>query len=330
MTKEDKELWLDLYSYADLAYDLKPWEYVSETNLLSFIDDKNDIWYASVLGNAKKFYGIIFIHGKDINKYLEIYNNNYSFIQSFNYQIGLMISYVNKKDLQDDELHHLKELGISFNELAIKFKKFESGYLPHMINIEDVEKLSYLLNNFMVIFKHLENKEVLPPKDNEMLTRYYSIPDKAYNTANIEFFKLDDEYRNVSFDEINLFSKRNPIELEFDFINYLPIAIGTNYENGKYKLNKFFALADATHNKMLKIEIIDSNKYLDEDEYNKAMINNLIDFINDNFIPKRIIVRDNYTYNLLKDFNKLTNLEVKIDKIRVIDVFIDSFMKGRK
>ena len=183
MTKEDKELWLDLYSLADEAYDLKPWEYVKEKQFLAFIDDKEDIWYASILGNAKKFYGIIFIHDKDINKYLEIYQNNYSAIQAFNYQVGLMVSFVNKKDLKDDELHLLKDLGISFNDLAIKFQKFERGYLPHMLNIEDVKTLSYLFNNFMVIFKHLAKNEIESPKDGEMLARFYLKDIDAYKTA---------------------------------------------------------------------------------------------------------------------------------------------------
>jgi len=333
MTKEDKELWLDLYSLADLAYDLKPWEYVSETNLLSFIDEENDIWYASILGNAKKFYGIIFIHGKDINKYLEIYNNNYSFIQSFNYQIGLMISYVNKKDLKDDELHHLKELGISFNELAIKFQKFERGYLPHMINIKDVEKLSYLLNNFMVIFKHLKNKKVLPPKKGEMLARFYSSNDLNYHTANVDFYKPEEKYDIISMDSYDLdFSscKKKDIDIEFDFINYLPVAIGTNYSSGKYKLNKYYAFADSTNNQLIKIDIVDDNSFENENEYNKAMVNKLIEFIKTNYVPRSIIVRDNYSYNLLKEFKDKANILVKIDKIRVIDVFIDSFMKGKK
>lgn len=332
MTELEKENWLDLYSLADEAYDYKPWEYVAETKFLAFVDDKNDIWYASILGNAKKFYGIIFIKNKDINKYLEIYNNNYSAIQAFNYQIGLMVSFVKKTDLKDDELHLLKELGIKFNDLGIKFQKFEKGYLPHMLNDEDVTNFIYVLNNFMVIFKHLAKKEVEAPKDGEMLARFYSEEDKAYKTALVKFYKEDEIYDIINLDsfDFNFTSKKNPIELELDFINYLPIAIESNYENGLYRLNKYFAIADSTHNKMLKIEIIDSFDYENEMEYNKAMIGYLIDYIKTNFIPKRIIVRDNYTFNLLKDFERLSGIEVKIDKIRVIDVFIDSFMKGKK
>jgi polysaccharide pyruvyl transferase WcaK-like protein len=60
------------------------------------------------------------------------------------------------------------------------------------------------------------------------------------------------------------------------------------------------------------------------------MVNVLINFIKNNFIPESIIVRDNYSYNLLKEFEEKANIKVKIDKIRVIDVFIDSFMKGKK
>ena len=148
MIKEEKEAWINLYEIADEAYSYAPWEYITEKEFLAFLDDKNEIWYASILGNKKKFYGIIFINGKDINKYLEIYNNNYSAIQAFNYQIGLMVSFIKKKDLKDDELHLLNEIGISFNEDAIRFKRFEKGYLPHNLNNEDVDLLSFILNNF--------------------------------------------------------------------------------------------------------------------------------------------------------------------------------------
>ncbi|MBR4496271.1 MAG: hypothetical protein IKP12_03975 [Acholeplasmatales bacterium] len=333
MIKEDKEEWINLYTIADEAYEYAPWNYIKETEFLAFIDDKEDIWYASILGNNKKFYGIIFINNNNINKYLEIYENNYSAIQAFNYQIGLMVSFVNKKDLKDDELHLLKELGISFNDMAIKFQKFEKGYLPHLLNLEDVKKFSYILNNFMVIFKHLKNKKVLPPKKGEMLARFYSSNDLNYHTANVDFYKPEEKYDIISMDSYDLdFSscKKKDIDIEFDFINYLPVAIGTNYSSGKYKLNKYYAFADSTNNQLIKIDIVDDNSFENENEYNKAMVNKLIEFIKTNYIPRSIIVRDNYSYNLLKEFKDKANISVKIDKIRVIDVFIDSFMKGKK
>lgn len=332
MNLEEKNDWLDLYSLCDEAFEYRPWEYVEETEFLAFLDENNDIWYASILGNAKKFYGIFFIKNNDINKYLEIYNNNYSSIQTFNYQVGIMVSFVKKDALKDDELHLLKELGIKFSDKAIKLQKFEKGYLPHMLNIDDVNELTYILNNFMVIFKHLKNKAVRGPKKGEMLARFYSIEDSNYKTSIVKFYKDEEKYDiiNLDFEKIDFQSEKKDIEIEFDFINYLPIAIGTNYENGKYKLNKFYAIADSTNNKMIKIEIADNVKYESIKDYNLDMVKNLIDFINHNFIPKAIIVRDNYTYNLLKEFMEKSNIEIRIDKIRVIDVFIDSFMKGKK
>ena len=333
MIKEEKEAWINLYEIADEAYEYAPWEYIEETQFLSFIDEKEDIWYASILGNKKKFYGMIFIKNNDINKYLEIYKNNYSSIQAFNYQVGLMVSFVKKKDLKDDELHLLKEIGISFNDDAIRLQKFEKGYLPHTLNLEDVENFSYILNNFMVIFKHLKNKNVCAPKKGEMLTRYFSKEDMNYHTANVAFYRPEEKYDIINLDLYDLnFSncESKNIDIEFDFINYLPIAMGSNYENGKYRLNKYYAFADSTNNKMMKIEIVDDKLYDSELDYNKEMINVLISFIKNNFIPKSIIVRDNYSYNLLKEFEEKANIKVKIDKIRVIDVFIDSFMKGKK
>ncbi len=329
MNLDEKKAWLELYNLADEAYEYSPWEYVKEDMFLSFIDENDKMWYASVLGNNKKFYGILFIEEKDINRYLNIYKNNYSNIQTFNYQVGLMVSFVDKKNLKDDELHLLKELGINFSKIAIKFQKFERGYMPYMIKFFDVLNFSYLFKNFMVIFKHLKNKNILLPNDGEMLSRFYLKDENLYKTANIKFFKKEEIYDKVLVDDFKLISKSKPIDIEFEFINYLPIAIGNNYEDGKYKLDKFFAIADASNNKMLKIEIIDTSKYKNELEYNKDAINKLIEFINNNFIPRRIIVRDLYSYNLLKDFERISKIELKIDKIRVIDIFIDSFLKGK-
>lgn len=331
MNKEEKETWINLYEIADEAYEYAPWEYVDETQFLAFVDDKNDIWYASILGKAKRFYGMLFIKNKDINKYLEIYKNNFSSIQAYNYQVGLMVSFVKKKDLKDDELHLLKEIGISFNDDAIKFQKFEQGYLPHLLNLEDVENLSYILNNFMVIFKHLANKEIEGPKKGEMLARYYSNVDGLYHTSNLNFYKEEEKYDIIKIDsKIEFLNNKKDIDLEFEFINYLPIAIGTNYQDGLYRLNKYWAIANSTENKLIKIELEDFDSYQSELDYNKKMIDKLIEFINNNFVPKSIIVRDNYSYNLLKDFGLKSGIDIRIDKIRVIDVFIDSFMKGKK
>ncbi len=331
MTEEERKIWLNLIEISDIAYDYAPWQYVKENQFLAFINDKNEMWYASVLGSHNQFHGIIFIQDKDINKYLEIYKNNFSAIQTYNYQIGYMISFIKAKELKDDELNLYRQIGIKFNDIAFRFQKFEKGYLPHLLNNDEASVLFYLLNNFIMIFNHLERKTVLPPEDGEMLTRFYSIKDHNYQTANIKFFTNEEKYDIIPLDSFDISDvKGRPIELEFDFTNYLPIAIGTNYEDGKYRLNKYFALADSIKNKMINIEVIDDSKFENEMEYNKEMINKLIQFIKNNYIPKRIIVRDNYAYNLLKEFERISGIEVRIDKIRVIDVFVDSFMKGKK
>lgn len=326
------EKWRDLYYLASDAYEYAPWEHIWDTELIGYLNPKNNVmYYCSVLGKASEFTGLLFIHQDYIDRYLYLINNNTHPLMLLNYQECYMISFVDVEKASSEDKIKPRELCISFNEKLISFKKYKIGYLPYLIEDDDVDLLIELFNHFNKVFYHLGNQSFQLPigKDN-MIARFYLEDAKGYKNAIIPLTTPDVIYPEYSFDSIEMDnilanSKRRNKELEFDFINYFMIPSNENYVNGKYKLDFYYAIAEY-RDKLLDFEV---NTLLYKDNLDKC-INKLKRWILDNYIPKSIFVRDNYAYNLIKNFCKHLNINLEIKtRLNTIDLFLESVNKKK-
>lgn len=327
MEKINKNKWMNLYNLADEIYDLSLWNHLSDTEIISYVDRKTQkLYYLFVLGKGGMCKGFVIIHEDDILQYLNILENGFQPLQLLNYQTGFMITYPNKNTIEADDKIIPEKLGIGFKDEWIVFKYYEKGYLPSNLDEEKVDILTSLLENYLGIFKHVVNRDFeLPLKDDMMLTRYYSDDLKGYNNVIIPKMYPDFSYEKKEFSNelINNISKlkKRPKEYEIEFLNYLPISIGDNYKDGKYKLNLYMAIADRLERKMIDFKVIESDDYM-------VNLEAIIKYFKENLLPNKIYVRDNLSREILLDLLYEYNIEIEVKpNLYIIDGYLSMALK---
>lgn len=328
MNKNDKNLWMNVYNLADIIYEQAPWEYLWDYNLVSYVKrETGEIYYASVLGKGGKYKGLIIVDDKHINDYLKLMEKGFSSIQLLNYQSGIMVSFIDSKDIQDDDKIIPRELGIIFNDKWITFKKYEKGYLPYNLEAGSLELLKELLEAYVMLFSYLEDKKIPLPKDKEMVCRYYLDENKGYNNVVMPLLTPDTEFPVIELDKNNESLKNlSDDELEVEFANYIPIPTGDNYADNKYKLDLYFAVANIKSAKLVDFKLFSNRDYNDLNGYYK---DRALDIIN-NYKPKTIYVRDELTKSLLSDFNRVYGINIELrNSLPIIDSFIEMLIKKK-
>lgn len=329
MKKINKDKWMKLYELADEIYDLSLWNYLSDTEIVSYVDRKTQkLYYLFVLGKAGMCKGFVIIHEDNILDYLNIFEDGFQPLQLLNYQTGYMITYPNVNTLEADDKIISNELGIYFNTEAIVFKYYKKGYLPTNLDEDMVEILISLLENYLAIFKHVVNRDFELPLDKDMMiARYYSEELNGYN--NVIIPKLYPEYNRVdvtlSDEYLNKINnlKRKAMECEIEFINYFPISVGENYSDGKYKLNLYSAISNRLERRIIDFKILDDYDV-------KAGLEYLIDYFDNNYLPSKIYVRDEITKQILSDLFSKYNIEiVKKTNLYIIDGYLSMALKKK-
>ena len=335
MEKELKEKYIKLYELTLELYELSPWNYLWDNEILCYVPlKKNKLYYASILGKGGIFKGIVIIDDDNINRYLEIMKDNFNPIHLLSYQNGYMINFIEPKDLRADEKIIPNELGVKFKDIAFTFKEYKIGYFPYELQNENIDLIIDLLSNYISLIKHIKNKEIVP-QENHMILRMEEEKNK-YKNACVDFMVPEKNYQEIKIDEsiIEEFKKlkKSSNIYEIDFMNYLALTVGSNYieKINSYKLPRFFALSNFKISKMIKFDIEKSTKFDNDIDYYKDVLSDLINYILDTgYLPKTIYVRDIYTKSLLKSLEDDCGIEIKIEKLNVIDSFIKLMMQNK-
>lgn len=333
MNDIDKKLWMDVYNLADIIYEQAPWDYLWDNNLVSYVKkETGQIYYASILGKSGKYKGLVIVDDMHINDYLKLMEKGFSSIQLLNYQTGIMISYIDSKDIKDDDKIIPRELGISFNDKWITFKKYEKGYLPYNLEASSLELLKELLEAYIMLFSYLEDKKIPLPKDKEMVCRYYLDDNKGYNNVVMPLITPDNDFSTIKIpnENINNVNDLSDEEIEVEFVNYIPIPTGDNYIENKYKLDLYFAVANVKSAKLLDFKLYSDKDYTDISIYYKDRVLDLVDFMINNYKPKTIYVRDELTKALLDDINRVYDIKIELrNSLPIIDGFIEMLIKKK-
>jgi len=333
MTEKEKKLWLDIYNLADIIYEQAPWDKLTDSNFLGYVERQSGkLYYGSVLGNGGLYKGIIIVDDDSINDYVRMMEKDFTSIQLLNYQSGIMVSFLNKKDIKDDDKIIPRELGISFNEECITFKKYEKGYLPYNLSSNDLPLLKEILENIIMLYSYVEEEKIPSPKPGEMLCRYYVDDKTGYNNVVFNILLPKEKYFALPIDEAlkNVSFNQSDDDLEIELANYIPIPTGDNYCDNRYKLDLYFAITNNTKDKIIDFKLYKEADYENIYEYYNERVSDIISFIIDNYKPKTIYVRDNQTKSLLSRLGELCNIEIIMkNRLEVIDNFIDLIIKKK-
>lgn len=116
------------------------------------------------------------------------------------------------------------------------------------------------------------------------------------------------------------------MELEYEFLNYVPIRIRENKEqDGRYYYPRARFLADRKTGFIISHDLINKNDYNDEKEYILESVDLLINYFYKIGRPKTIYVRDEETKMYLKEIADKAQIKLNIkSKMKAIDEFYKS------
>ena len=134
---------------------------------------------------------------------------------------------------------------------------------------------------------------------------------------------------NEQYEEDIMRLPQTELELEYDFLNYLPLRLKENIEkDGRLYYPRTRFIAEHRSGMMLSNDIIDKNKYESELDYVCESIDCLLSYIFKFGRPKKIYVRDEESYAYLKELAEKADVELVIrPKLKAIDKFYEHLMR---
>ena len=329
MNLKDKEAWLELYEIAGKIKELEPWKYLWDMDLLVYLSEElKDIFYCSVMGHQGMYKAVAIYQGNQINDFFALAKNQYPNQLLINYQECLTCNFTNRQETLPKNREIIKELGLSFRGTWISFECFEKGYEPSPINIKQVKTMIETLKNFYMMFRVIIEKGMKINFDKgEILVRRYDKDQKLYlNYAQplitpkimYDTIAVKDEFR-----EDIMKTPQTEMELEYEFLNYLPIRIKENKEqDGRYYYPRARFMADRKSGMVISYDLIDKNEYTDEKEYVMESVQLLISYFYELGRPKTIYVRDEKTKMFLKEIANKANIKLVVKpRMKIIDGF---------
>ena len=335
MKLKDKELWLELYEIAEKIQKIGPWKYLWDMDLLVYLcQPLNEIFYCSVMGHGGMHRAIAIYRGEQINGFFELAQNQIPENMLLNYQECLMCNFIGRQETLPKNREIIKELGLSFRGTWISFESFEKGYEPSPINIKQVKTMIEALKNFYMMFRAIIEQGIKADFENgEILARHYDkekqlflnypaplmLPKKHYNTI-----RTDDDFEK---DIIKL--PQTEMELEYEFINYIPIRIRENKEDdGRYYYPLSRIIAERKSGIVISDDLVDKNKYKSKRDYVLESVELLINYFYKIGRPKSVYVRDEETKMYLKDVLDKAKIKIIIKpKLKAIDEFYNSLTR---
>ena len=329
MKLKDKELWLELYEIAENIQKLEPWKYLWDMDLLVYLcQPMNEVFYCSVMGHGGMHKAIAVYQGEQIHGFFELAKGQYPDYELINYQECITCNFLSRQQTLPKNREIIKELGLSYRGIWISFENFEKGYEPSPINIKQVKIMIEALKNFYMMFRAIIEEGMKVDFDNgEILARHYDkekklflnypaplmLPEKHFNTIRAE----------LEFEKDMMKLPQTEMELEYEFLNYVPIRIKDNKEqDGRYYYPIARFIAERKSGFVISHDLIDKNDYKSKSDYVLESAELLINYFYRMGRPKSIYVRDEETKMYLKDI--LDKAKVKIivkPKLKVIDEF---------
>jgi len=171
--------WKALYEAASEFRKAGPWEWVRETDVFGVRNPKTgEVGYCCLMGELGEMLALAVYEGTEgLQGYLKIRRGH---IKPGNpdalyVQKCLMLSFENKKLLQEDDLEIIGELGLAFrgrNAWPV-FRSYKPGYFPWFLNRDEVLYMTIALRQAMNVFIRMKhNAELLNgPRKNLYLVR---------------------------------------------------------------------------------------------------------------------------------------------------------------
>jgi hypothetical protein len=303
-----------LYALMARVKELKPWERLWDTEfVLIYLPDRAEPVLCSVIGRNGESFGILVYPGfASILSLFRLRDEDPETGNPFTvlgYQISLSCQLGDRDELFPDERARLKDLGISFrgkNEWVF-FRKSLPGRLPWYINGGEADLLIQVLTRFIETYTLFAEGGISVDFDGQVLACRYSEKDKKWIAGADKLPPVPiemNEYR-VESGEVEPLRFKDLTETAVEAeILYLPRTVGVD-EEGIPILMRLAVFLDNETGMVLAQRF----PALDEDG-NAALLDLLVDYIEDHGRPGTVMVRDEFAAAVFKDFCGKTGINL--------------------
>ena len=190
ITAANRQIWKDFYKTAMAFRDMKPWEWMDDSDIFGVQDPASgEIGYCCVMGAAKEVFALgIYLGEEGFHSYLNILFNADGFeddmISAGLEQKIIKIEFVNNNEITKDEKEIYKELGLKFRgkNQWVSPRLFLPAYMPRTLTDEQALFSTHVLWQAMEVAEQCkENDEFLYEDEEKIMVR---VPEKMNNTLN--------------------------------------------------------------------------------------------------------------------------------------------------
>lgn len=328
------EQWKELYQVASEIKEMKPWENFSDVDLIGLKNqDKDDIAFVSIMGNAGNCYGISVYEGLEgLNDFLMLLSQE---------ELGMSPEYVmftqtaltcywgDRAELSEEQRKIIKDLGYKYRgkNQWLYFMSFEPGYYPYNMSKEEVLRMTiYLTRLRTALQKFVEShNQVSLEYGNMLLFEFDKNGEVLYSDeALLPFIDFQFGMLELTDDELmNKLSKEPRCEmvLEADIIS-----MGVSVRDKKFRrpANPTLCLImEKKTNMMVKCEMPEP-----EDDPLICMAEQLEEFILANGKPKEILFSNMMVLACLAHICKICDIRLtRVENLEGIGVFMEGMEK---
>ena len=320
--------WKSLYDAAIAFRKIEPWEWMRETDIFGVQNPQTgEIGYCCIMGEMGEMLAIaVYLGTGGLEGYLTIRrgqiqpdNPDSLFIQNC-----LMLSFENRKLVQEDDREIINELGLKFrgkNAWPV-FRRYEPGYFPWFLNRDEVLYMTNALQQATGICLRFKDDAKLfraPAKDQYLVRaaeekngrvlwkddwRKPSLPEKKEQG----FFKPVDEVR---FQRLKKTARPTPAIWEIDFF-YAPTPV---LEGERPFFPYAIMIIDHDTGFVIHMHLAETRLY------QKEFLEKFLDCIETtSVIPLEILVRKEEAVKLLKAYASRFNIRLsQVKKLRNTD-----------
>lgn len=319
MTNSQKTYWLRLYECAQQISSFSPWEYFSEECRFLFFtkDDKTPVFF-SFIGPSLGKRGIACYIGE--KNYLAARKNltkkNSKKEPLFYLQDGFVCIWDDRDRLEKESYNQIKDLGLQFRGKGcwLHFERYETGYYPSLLTDKEVIFLTEMLENLFMMLRAIYERKLDPHfEDGHTLVRWYEPKDELYYTHD---FKMDISENILDTPLITVEENAKLKEFRHMPASNFSVQVDWSYvgvvypdDDGRETIPRML-LGVAQESEFILINEMLSPKM---NKYN-VIFNLTAQMIQQTGKPREIIVCEKELENILSDFCKKSNIQLKLKK----------------
>lgn len=332
---KEKKKWLELYDLAKEIQKVEPWNYFLDRDILTYVQpESGEMIYYCIMENAGLHKAIGVITEDHIDSFMKTFENDYPPYIFLNYQECILCQYLEREHTLPKNREIIKELDLKFRGEWISFENFERGYEPSPIVDEQLEFMIEALKNFIILFKDIKENNIQADfKRGNTITRLYDENAKTWMTVVAPLIITKIDYESVTIqepefeEEIKKLQKTN-MELEYEFMNYIPFHVEDLKEDGRYYYPRMQLMAERKSGMILYQNMINKKEYDNEELYIEMCIQKFLEMLEKLGRPKVLYVRDVQTKTILQDICKKAEITIKINAhLKAIDEMYSQMMQ---